>query len=251
MAGALFMAIGCDNKPVPPVQTASTSTTSGSVTPGYNYKVPQQIMTPDTVETRLGTLKFVDGLPTKETAQKMYDNLDFQRGVSVFLDFVPAASLEAMRRGQIEMKATNANQVVIFDHLLDSAPLFLTGNADTVYASAILDLERDGSTVVEIPLGCGPGTVNDAFFRFVIDMGAPGPERGKGGKYRRGVDISGFNLEQLQESQSSTGGYRITRSLKLQLTSRHHALRLPAYATTNPLPLDAQSVCVNATCASS
>jgi hypothetical protein len=37
--------------------------------------------------------------------------------------------------------------------------------------------------VIEVPPGAGPGTVNDAFFRFVIDMGAPGPDKGKGGKY--------------------------------------------------------------------
>ena len=47
----------------------------------------------------------------------------------------------------------------------------------------MLDLDRDGPTVVEIPPGCGPGTVDDAWFRFVIDMGAPGPDRGQGGKY--------------------------------------------------------------------
>ena len=52
-----------------------------------------------------------------------------------------------------------------------------------MYVSVFLDLERDGPTVVDVPPGCGPGTVNDAFFRFVIDMGAPGPDRGKGGKY--------------------------------------------------------------------
>ena len=62
-------------------------------------------------------------------------------------------------------------------------PLLLTGNTDTVYCIAKLDLDVDGPTVVEIPAGSGPGTVNDAFFRFVIDMGAPGPDRGKGGKY--------------------------------------------------------------------
>ena len=49
--------------------------------------------------------------------------------------------------------------------------------------SCVLDLERDGPTVVEIPPGCGPGTVNDAFFRFLTDMGAVGPDRGLGGKY--------------------------------------------------------------------
>ena len=48
---------------------------------------------------------------------------------------------------------------------------------------SFLDLKKDGPTVVEIPAGAGPGTVNDAFFRFVIDMGAPGPDKGKGGKY--------------------------------------------------------------------
>ena len=72
---------------------------------------------------------------------------------------------------------------MIFDDLADSNSLFLTGNTDTVYALALLDLDRDGPTVVEIPPGCGPGTVDDAWFRFVIDMGAPGPDRGQGGKY--------------------------------------------------------------------
>ena len=53
----------------------------------------------------------------------------------------------------------------------------------TVYASFFLDLKIDGPTVVEVPAGSGPGTVNDAFFRFVIDMGGPGPDKGRGGKY--------------------------------------------------------------------
>ena len=58
--------------------------------------------TPDTVETRIGTLKFFDGLPTKETSQKVYDNLDFMRAVEVFLKFIPAASIEAIRLGSAE-----------------------------------------------------------------------------------------------------------------------------------------------------
>ena len=140
-------------------------------------------MTPDSVATRIGTLKFFDGLPDKESTQKVYDNLDFMRGVEAFLNFVPAASIEGMRRGMVEMGATNSNQCVLLEQLLDSSPLFLTGNTDTVYASVIIDLEKDGPMVVEIPPGCGPGTVNDAFFRFVVDMGAPGPDRGRGGKY--------------------------------------------------------------------
>ena len=32
--------------------------------PGYNTPIPEDILTPDEVETRFGTLRFVDGRPT-------------------------------------------------------------------------------------------------------------------------------------------------------------------------------------------
>ena len=150
---------------------------------GYNTPVPAKILTADRVETRIGTLEFADGFPTEATAELLYDHLDFMRGVEAFLSGVPAASLEAMRVGMEEVGVTACHQIGIVDRLLDSAPLFLTGNTDTVYASGILDLERDGPTVVEIPPGCGPTTVNDAWFRFITDMGRPGPDRGQGGRY--------------------------------------------------------------------
>ena len=140
-------------------------------------------MTPDRVDTRIGRLEFFDGFPTDATTRAVFDHLDFMRGVQVFLDFIPAASLEAVRRGVASVGVTAPHQILIFDELMDSNPLFLTGNTDTVYALAFLDLDTDGPTVVEIPPGCGPGTVDDAFFRFVIDMGLPGPDRGQGGKY--------------------------------------------------------------------
>jgi hypothetical protein len=162
---------------------AQTPATSESPTPGFNNKIPESILTPDTVPTSIGTLNFVDGVPTADSARRVYDNLDFLRGVEVFLNFIPAASLESMRVGAASLGATQSNQAIIFDQLMDSNPLFLTGNTDTVYCMTMLDLQVDGPTVVEIPPGSGPGTVNDAFFRFVVDMGAPGPDKGKGGKY--------------------------------------------------------------------
>ena len=152
-------------------------------TPGFNHKIPEYIMTPNTVNTRLGELSFYDGLPDQKTLAKVYDNLDFMRGVDVFLNFIPSTSIEGIRMGMDELGVNASNKVAIFDDLMDSNPLFLTGNTDTVYASAILDLEKDGVTVIEVPPGSGPGTLNDAFFRFVVDMGAPGPDRKKGGTY--------------------------------------------------------------------
>ncbi|MDG2186140.1 MAG: DUF1254 domain-containing protein [Mariniblastus sp.] len=151
---------------------------------GYNTPIPSEIMTPDEVQTeQLGTLSFFDGMPEPSTVEKVYENLDRMRGVEAFLDLVPLASIEAMRRGMESVGIDKANKVLLFEELMDSNALFLTGNTDTIYAIGLLNLERDGPTVVEIPPGAGPGTVNDAYFRFVVDMGAPGPDKGKGGKY--------------------------------------------------------------------
>ena len=181
----------------------------GPATPGFNHKIPEQILTPAKVDTRIGALQFVDGVPTAETARKVYDHLDFLRGVEVFLNFVPAASIEAFRMGSVELGAKRSNQALIFDQLLDSSPLLLTGNTDTVYCLAMLDLQADGPTVVEVPPGSGPGTIDDAFFRFVIDLGGPGPDQGKGGKYLIvPTDYKGA----LPKDKKDGGDYYIARS---------------------------------------
>jgi hypothetical protein len=186
-----------------------TSAQAQEKTPGFNQKIPEKIMTPDTVDTRIGALKFVDGVPTPETAQKVYDNLDFLRGTEVFLNFVPATNLEGMRLGNVNRGATKTNQAVIMDDLADSNPLWLTANTDTVYLSGFLDLKADGPTVLEIPPGTGPGTVNDAFFRFVTDVGGPGPDAGKGGKY---LIVPTSYKGELPKDKKDGGEYYISRS---------------------------------------
>ncbi|PZV37832.1 hypothetical protein B5V02_16350 [Mesorhizobium kowhaii] len=186
-----------------------TSAHAQDKTPGYNHKIPDKIMTPDSVETRIGTLKFDDGVPTVETTQKVYDNLDFLRGIEVFLNFIPAASVEATRLSGTERGATKSNQAVIYDDLLDSSTLMLTANTDTVYLFGFLDLEADGPTVVEIPAGSGPGTVDDAFFRFVTDVGPPGPDRAKGGKY---LIVPDWFKGELPKDKKDGGEYFIARS---------------------------------------
>ena len=161
----------------------SAIATAETPTPGYHHKIPEKIMTPDTVETSIGRLEFFDGMPKPDTVEKLYTHLDTMRGVESFLNGIPATSIEGLRLGALDLGADAAHKAVILDKLLDSAPLFLTGNTDTVYCMAFLDLQKDGPTVVVIPPECGPGTVNDAYFRFVVDMGIPGPDRGAGGKY--------------------------------------------------------------------
>ena len=183
--------------------------TAFAQTPGFNNTIPEQILTPDRVETRLGTLSFVDGVPTADTTRMVYDNLDFLRGVEVFLNFIPAASVEALRLGMAGIGETKVNQAVIFDQLMDSNPLYLTGNTDTVYCFAAIDLEAEGPTVVEVPAGSGPGTIDDAFFRFIVDMGGPGRDQGKGGKYL--IVPPGYKGE-LPKDVKDGGEYFVARS---------------------------------------
>ena len=127
-------------------------------------EVLQSIHTPNQVETSIGTLGFLDGAPSLETAQKVYDYLDTMRGVDAFLKGMPGASLQALIKGGHSLGAVQANQVMIMDKLLDSSPLFLTGNTSTLYVVPALDLLRDGPTVVEAPAGM-LGAFNDAWFR--------------------------------------------------------------------------------------
>ena len=151
-----------------------------------NAEVSQQVLdsisTPNTVETSIGTLKFLDGAPYAETAATVYDYMDTMRGVDAFLKGMPGASLYALIHGSHSLGAVEAHQVMIFDKLMNSKSLFLTGNTSTMYVVPDLDLERDGPTVVEAPPGA-LGALNDAWFRYIGDIGPAGPDKGKGGKY--------------------------------------------------------------------
>ncbi len=149
--------------------------------PKMRSSVPESILTPDRVETRIGTLQFVDGFPTADTVKRVYDNLDFIRGVDTFLTTLSGASLVAMRRG-FRSAGIDANDVVgIFEGLMDSHSLFLTPNTESVYVGTWLDLS-EGAVVVESPPNT-LGIVDDFFFRYVADLGKAGPDEGKGGLF--------------------------------------------------------------------
>ena len=149
---------------------------------GYNTEIPAEIITPDTVETSIGPLNFFDGAPLPETAQKAYEFLDTMRGVDAFLKGMPGASLQGLIKGARSQGAVECHQVLIFDRLMDSNSLYLTGNTSTMYVLPNLDLKRDGPTVLEAPPGM-LGAFNDAWFRYVQDIGPAGPDKGQGGNY--------------------------------------------------------------------
>ena len=83
-------------------------------------QIPTSITTPDRVDTRLGTLDFKDGAPSKETVEKVYDNLDFMHASETFLNAFRGASLVAARKGLISAGVED-NAVIIFSELMDGS----------------------------------------------------------------------------------------------------------------------------------
>lgn len=142
--------------------------------------IPPSLVTSDKVESRIGTLDFKDGMPGKDTLAKVYDNLDFTHAFEAFVNTMQGVNAEAIRKGFADIGVPD-NEVLVFSELMDAKSLFLTANADTVYFVGGINLSK-GPMVFEAPPGA-LGTFDDAWWRWVIDFGAPGPDRGEGGKY--------------------------------------------------------------------
>lgn len=169
---ALALLTGCKTNP---------AESSSPACAGVSKETLASISIPDKVETSIGTLKFFDGVPTDATIDTLYDNLDRSRAVQAYLDNSGAASVYGMRIGNVGIGAP-LNTVTITEQLLKSESLYLTGNTSTLYALTYLDVQTGSPLVVELPPGM-LGFLDDAWFRFVENMGVVGPDQGKGGKY--------------------------------------------------------------------
>jgi hypothetical protein len=103
--------------------------------PGIHYR-------PGKAETSIGTLEYFDGVPTPATVQTVYDYLDTSRAVNVFINSIPMLSMYTLREGQAGIGADASHKICIWDDLMDSTTLLLTGNTSTMYAVGFLDLRR-------------------------------------------------------------------------------------------------------------
>lgn len=136
--------------------------------------------TPAVVPTERGPLEFPQGSPTAEAASRAYDLLDRENAYRAYLNGYPAVSEWMLRKGLVDA-GIHDGDVLITRRLLDSRSLFLTANADTVYFMTYLDLS-DGPILMQAPADVLT-VVDDMWWRWVTDVGIPGPDRGQGGLY--------------------------------------------------------------------
>lgn len=143
-------------------------------------EIPEGIATPDRLETSIGTLTSFDGVPDAETTQKVYDNLDLQRATQAFLSTIQISSMAAMKKGLLSFGPANTT-AMLFEELMDSKALWLTPNTVSVYMASWMEL-GDEPMVLETPPNV-LGFIDDAWFKYVIDFGNAGPDKGRGGKF--------------------------------------------------------------------
>ena len=180
LAGLLVAGMAAPVQAGTPEETRNLFETAGEKQVGADFEPA-----PDKIKTSFGTLEFeLEAFPTEETTRRIYDEMDLQRATQAYMDFYPALSVYAIVKSQIRdfrFKSSSDIAVAAGPGWKPSEP-FLTGNNSTVYAIASLDLKVDGPTVVDIPPGMY-GTADDALFKFLVDFGFVGPDKGEGGKY--------------------------------------------------------------------
>lgn len=133
---------------------------------------------------------FVENRPTAETAQTLREELLFQRATQAYLWALPLINTLGMKFGSEKVFGEGYNVLPVWKKRLDARTLVTTPNSDVIYAMSYVDLGRDGPLVFEAPPNL-QGILLDFWQRpipvdggkFFGDVGLPGPDGGKGGKF--------------------------------------------------------------------
>lgn len=135
-----------------------------------------------TKDTHIGELRFQSGYPTDETVQKLYDEIDFQRGCQAYLWGIPAVGLNEWRKAHYGVFGAHNGEMVSYLDFEEKLGI-LTPNYTTPYICTFIDLQHSGPFVIEIPPGAMAGMIMDVWQRVLADLGVVGPDQGNGGKY--------------------------------------------------------------------
>ena len=128
--------------------------------------------------------------PTPETAKLLREELLFQRATQTYLWALPLINTLGMKVSSEKQFGAGYNILPVWKKRLDAKTLVTTPNSDVIYAMSYLDLGADGPMVFEAPPGL-QGILLDFWQRpipvdggkFFGDVGLPGPDGGKGGKF--------------------------------------------------------------------
>jgi hypothetical protein len=118
----------------------------------------------------------------KDEAEKLRDELYYQRAIYAYMTMLPALNVIGMRDGSEAVFGKGYNVLPIWKDRMDSRTWVPTPNADVIYSMNYLDLKKTGPLVVAAPPNV-IGMFTDFFQRTITDVGAIGPDRARGGLY--------------------------------------------------------------------
>ncbi len=141
----------------------------------------------------LAELPFDNNYPTKETSKRLEDEIYFQRAIQVYHWVLPAMNMYAMKESSEKDFGAGYEIMSIYKDRLNAKTIITTPNSDVIYGIGFLDLAKDGPMVIDAPPML-QALIDDMWHRaiegptinghkYLADIGLPGPDKGKGGKY--------------------------------------------------------------------
>ena len=125
--------------------------------------------------------QYIGGYPTKETAEAMFEEYDYQAAVQFYVWGYAYLNNLGMHKAVVKLGG-DERSFATFDKRIGTQHQIMTANTMVIYNwTRIIDLSK-GPVVIEIPPGVR-GHMYDMSSRAIEDVGDVGPDKSKGGKY--------------------------------------------------------------------
>lgn len=134
------------------------------------------------VETHIGKIRLEAGSPDKESAQLLYNELDYTSAVNAYVWAMPFVNLAGYFEAWQDTFNAEWGQYVALPSAQDRRGT-LTPTTSATYVLAMANLAETGPLVVEDPPGNNVGIIMDMWQRLLGETGFASPFEGKGGKF--------------------------------------------------------------------
>lgn len=147
-----------------------------------NSILPSMPFVPSTdVASDVEFAAFRGAFPSSALAERTTNEADLARAIQAYKYFYATVSIEGFMEGQRELGVPDNESAMLLN--VQQHHLLFGGTSDHPLMSAVLDLDRLGPVVVQLPPGPYSGFINDHNGRWLIDLGRSGPDLGRGGRY--------------------------------------------------------------------
>ena len=131
-------------------------------------------MYPNKVTTHIGELTFDHGIPTEETSEKLYYELEYHRAVQAYLWSLPIMGQTQWRQSYLDTYDIKPNQMV-FATKFNERSQILTANESTPYLFGWTNV-KEKAAIIEVPPGMLIGLIIDFWQRGLGDTGVFGTQ---------------------------------------------------------------------------